>query len=87
MASEDAEKTTLTIVCGLHQFKVMSCGLCNAPATFERMMEAILSGLHWETCLLYIDDVIIFADSFEQHLERLSEVLTRLQTAGLKLSQ
>ena len=49
-------------------------------------MEIILSGLHWETCLLYIDDVIIFADSFEQHLERLSEVLSRLQTAGLKLS-
>ena len=50
------------------------------------MMEVVLSGLHWETCLLYIDDVIIFADSFEQQLERLSEVLTRLQTAGLKLS-
>ena len=64
----------------------MSFGLCNDPATLERMMEIILSGLHWETCLLYIDDVIIFADSFEQHLERLSEVLSRLQTAGLKLS-
>lgn len=86
MDTEDAEKTAFTTFCGLYQFKVMSFGLCNAPATFERMMEVILSGLHWETCLLYIDDVIIFADSFEQHLERLSEVLSRLQTAGLKLS-
>ena len=86
MDPTDAEKTAFTTICGLYQFKVMSFGLCNAPATFERMMEIILSGLHWETCLLYIDDVIIFADSFEQHLERLSEVLSRLQTAGLKLS-
>ena len=82
----DAEKTAFTTICGLFQFKVMSFGLCNAPATFERMMEIILSGLHWEICLLYIDDVIIFADNFEQHMERLSEVLSRLQTAGLKLS-
>ena len=86
MDPADAEKTAFTTICGLFQFKVMSFGLCNAPATFERMMEIILSGLHWETCLLYIDDVIIFADSFEQHMERLSEVLSKLQTAGLKLS-
>ena len=65
MDPADAEKTAFTTICGLYQFKVMSFGLCNAPATFERMMEIILSGVHWETCLLYIDDVIIFADSFE----------------------
>ena len=86
MDPADAEKTAFTTICGLYQLKVMSFGLFNAPAAFERMIEIILSGLHWETCLLYIDDVIIFADSFEQHLERLSEVLSKLQTAGLKLS-
>ena len=86
MDPADAEKTAFTTICGLFQFKVMSFGLCNAPATFERMMEIILAGLHLETCLLYIDDVIIFADSFEQHMEPLSEVLSKLQTAGLKLS-
>ena len=52
----------------------------------EKMMEIILSGIHWETCLLYIDGLIIFADSFEQHMERLSEVLPSLQTVVLKLS-
>ena len=86
MDHADAEKTAFTKICGLFQFKVMSFGLCNAPATFERMMEIILSCLHLETCLLFIDDVIIFADSFKQHMERLSEVLSKLQTAGLKLS-
>ena len=86
MDPADAEKTAFTTICGLFQLKVMSFGLCYAPATFERMMEIILPGLHWETCLLYIDDVIIFADSFEQHMVRLSEVPSKLQTAGLKLS-
>ena len=80
------KKMAFTTICGLYQFKVMSFGLCNAQATFERMIEIILSGLHWEIYLLYIDDLIIFANSFEQHLERLSEVLSRLQKAGLKLS-
>ncbi|MES9881596.1 MAG: reverse transcriptase domain-containing protein [Sedimenticola sp.] len=86
MDSKDAEKTGFSTTCGLYQFTVMPFGLCNAPATFERMMEVILSGLHWETCLLYIDDIIVFADSFGQHLERLSEILSRIESAGLKLS-
>ena len=84
MDPADAEKTAITTICGLYQLKVISFGLCNAPVTFERMMEIILSGLHWETCLRYMDDVIIFADSFEQYFKRLSEILSRLQTAGLK---
>ena len=86
MDPNDAEKTAFTTTCGLYQFKVLSFGLCNAPATFERMMESVLSGLHWETCLLYIDDVIVFGDSFEQHLQRVAEVLERLEKVGLKVS-
>ena len=47
MDPEEAEKTKFTTICGLYQFKVKSFGLCNAPATIERMLEVILSGLHW----------------------------------------
>ena len=86
MASEDMEKTAFATPFGLYQFKVMPFGLANAPATFERMMEHVLSGLHWETCLIYLDDVIIFSKTFEEHIARLHQVLTRLKEANLKLS-
>jgi transposase InsO family protein len=63
----------------------MAFGLTNAPATFERLMETILAGLHWVTCLVYLDDIIVFADSFQLEIERLGEVIERLHQAGLKL--
>ncbi|GFX24071.1 hypothetical protein TNCV_2435641 [Trichonephila clavipes] len=56
---EDREKTAFTSGQGLWQFKVMPFGLCNAPATFERLMETVLKGLTFEACLIYLDDVII----------------------------
>jgi hypothetical protein len=61
-------------------------GLCNGVATFQRLMEYILAGLNWQTCLIYIDDIIVFADSFESHLARLSQVLDRIAEQGLKVS-
>ena len=63
----------------------MPFGLCNAPSTFERLMECVLAGLHWQTCLVYIDDILVFAKSFEEHTSRLGEVFQRLTAAGLKL--
>ena len=70
---------------GLWKWKVLPFGLTSAPATFQRLMEKVLHGLHWKTLLLYLDDVIIIAPDFQTHLERLEEVLKRLQGAGLKL--
>ena len=49
-------------------------------------MDLILAGLTWEVCLMYLDDVIVMADTFEQHLEQLETVMNRLQRAGLKLN-
>lgn len=59
MNEEDKPKTAFSTGNGLYQFTVMSFGLCNAPATFERLMEKVLSGLPWEVCLLYLDDIIV----------------------------
>ncbi|GBM89606.1 Retrovirus-related Pol polyprotein from transposon 297, partial [Araneus ventricosus] len=83
---EDKEKTAFTTGQGLWQFKVMPFGLCNAPATFERLMETVLRGLTSEACLVYLDDIIIVGRTFQEHLNNIREVFQRLQRANLKLS-
>lgn len=81
----DRDKTAFTTQRGLFQFRVMPFGLCNAPSTFQRLMELVLAGLSWEVCLAYLDDVVVFGRSWEEHLQRLRAVLTRLRAAHLKL--
>ena len=63
----------------------MPFGLCNAPRTFERLMENALTGLQFKTLLIYLDDIIIPCKTFAQGMEHLTEVFERLQNAGLKL--
>ena len=85
VAPEDRPKTAFSSGSGLWQFRILPFGLCNAPATFERLMETVLSGLHWKALLVYLDDVIVFGNSFEDHLRHLSEVFERFREAKLKL--
>ena len=80
------ENSAFCMHLGLFQWRVMSFGLTNAPATFERMMEAIVGHMHWKQILVYLDDIIVFASDFETHMERLTEVLRRLRDAGLKIN-
>ncbi|GFU95173.1 retrovirus-related Pol polyprotein from transposon 297 [Trichonephila clavipes] len=82
----DREKTAFITPEGLYEFKVMPFGLCNAPATFERMMDNLLRNFKWTMCLCYLDDIIVFSETFEDHLIRLRLVLKCLQEAGLKLN-
>ena len=70
---------------GLFQFRVMPFGLCNAPATFERLMDRVLCGMRWSRCLVYLDDVISFGKSVPEAIGRLEEVLARLSDFGLQL--
>ena len=67
------------------QFKVMPFGLCNAPATFERLMDQVLQGLRWSRCLVYLDDIISFGTTFEDALDNLTLIFERLRTYGLQL--
>ena len=84
--TEDAsEKSAFCTTTGLFQFNVMPFGLTNAPATFQRLMERVLAGLQWKICLVYIDDIIVFGRTVEEHLEQLQAVFSRLKAAGLKL--
>ena len=69
----------------LYEFLVMAFGLCNAPSTFQRLMKSILRGLNWRTCLIYLDDVIVFSKTFDDHLNHLAEVFERFREANIKL--
>lgn len=85
IAEEDRAKTAFCTTEGLFEFKVMPFGLCNAPATFQRLMDLVLSGVQWWQCLVYLDDVIIIGKDFDEHLRNLEAVFGRLRQAGLKL--
>ena len=63
----------------------MPFGLCNAPATFQRLMNLILGGLQLSSCLVYLDDIIVMGRSFDEHLRNLATVFDRIREAGLKL--
>ena len=63
----------------------MPFGLCNAPATFQRLMNIVLAGIQWSKCLVCLDDVIVVGITFKEHLENLGVVLRRLQQANLRL--
>ena len=85
MCPEDMDKTTFTTRSGTYRFNAMPFGLCNAPATFQRAMDFIMAGLNYKICLVYLDDIIIFSKTVEEHLERLTQFLERLRKANLKL--
>ena len=84
--SQDARaKTAFATHSGLFQFRVMPFGLCNAPATFERLMDRVLQGLRWSRCLVYLDDIISFGGTFSAALSNLTLIFERLRSYGLQL--
>ena len=85
MSEEDRAKTAFSTHEGLYEFKVMPFGLCNAPATFQRLMDLVLSGIQWSSCLVYIDDIVIVGKTVQNHLDNLQLVLDRIKRAGLRL--
>ena len=87
MEEADKEKTAFTVgPLGFYECNRMPFGLCNAPATFQRLMENCLGDLNMQSCLIYLDDIVVFSRTFEEHVERLTKVFERLIDAGLKLS-
>uniref|UniRef100_A0A8C6TVK3 ribonuclease H n=1 Tax=Neogobius melanostomus TaxID=47308 RepID=A0A8C6TVK3_9GOBI len=85
IAEKDKAKTAFCTPFGLFEFNRMPFGLCNAPSTFQRLMERIFGDQSFQSLLLYLDDIIIFSSSFHDHLQRLELVLARLQEHNLKL--
>ena len=83
VAEEDKEKTAFITPFGLWEWNVVPMGLTNAPPSFQRDMDVILSGLSGISCLIYIDDIIIFSKTFEEHLQHLQQVFDRIQQAEM----
>ncbi len=74
----------VTIGKGLWQFRVMPFGLCNVPATFERLMERVLKDIPCTCCVVYLDDLLVHARDFDQAVHNLREVLTAIRSAELR---
>ena len=85
LSPESRPKTAFSTGRGHWQFRVLSFGLCNAPGTFERLMDNVLAGVPRQECLVYLDDVLAHGKSFQTALDSLRVVLGRIAGAGLKL--
>jgi len=78
MDERDRDKTAFVTRKGQWRFKVLSFGLANAPSQFARIMELVMSGLTYDVCLVYLDDILIFSKTFDEHLDCLATVFERL---------
>ena len=85
MDPRDVNKTTFVCHRGTFRFPRMPFGLCNAPATFQRLMDMVMMGLNFETCLVYLDDIIVYSQDLPSHMDRLRKLFDRLRSAQLKL--
>ena len=73
---EDKEKTAFTVGnLGFYKCNRMAFGLTNAPATFQRLMERCIGDLNLKECLMFLDDILTFSETFEDHLSKLEAIL------------
>ena len=83
---EEPQKVTVFLTpMVLYKWKGLPMGLASAPGAFQNLMELVMAGLYYEVDLVYLDDIIIFSRSFEEHLNRLDLVHGQLKEAGLKI--
>ncbi|KAL7878008.1 hypothetical protein SRHO_G00046510 [Serrasalmus rhombeus] len=86
MAEQDKEKTAFICPLGFYQFERMPQGVTGAPATFQRLMEKAVGDMHMLQVLVYLDDLIVFGATLEEHEEILLKVLDHMEEVGLKIS-
>lgn len=82
---KDIQKTAFSVEFGHYEYVRMPFGLKNAPSTFQRVMDNVLGELQGKVCLCYMDDIIIFSTSLQEHIDNLKKVFTKLQNANLKV--
>jgi transposase InsO family protein len=85
MNPADQHKTAFVTPFGQYEYTRMPMGLSGAPATFQRLMNATMSDFLFEFLLVYLDDLLVYSKTFEEHLEHLEKLLQRITDTGLKL--
>lgn len=85
MEPESREHTAFITYGGLYKFLVVPFGLTGAPSTYQRLMECVLRNLTYKICLIYLDDILVYSKTFQDHLGHLRQVFDRLRHANLKL--
>ena len=82
----DQEKTTFTCPWGTYAYRVLPFGLCNAPATFQRVVLGIFLDLTHDCVEVFMDDFSVYGETFQEALDNLEKVLKTLQETNLALS-
>ena len=85
MHPDSIEKTAFTVNNGHYEYLRMPFGLKNAPATFQRMMDNVLREYQYKTCFVYMDDIVIFSKSLQDHLIHLEQIFKKLKETNLKV--
>jgi hypothetical protein len=83
MHERDRAKTAFTTPFGLYGYVRRPFGVCNGPASFQRHMQVTMNDLISQILLVYLNDILVFSETFEQHLQRLETVLKKLAETGL----
>ncbi|KAM7308007.1 uncharacterized protein ISCGN_011642 [Ixodes scapularis] len=86
VAPDDVQKATFTCHRGLFEFTRLPFGLSNSPPSFQRLMDIVLGDAKFNFAMAYMDDVVVFSNSFEEHLTHLEIVLRRMREAGLTIN-
>ena len=85
LAEQDKEKTAFSVPRGKFEFNVTPYGLCNAGASYQRMIDICLSRLPPDRILAYMDDIVVFSKTFSEHLDHLEQIFQRLEHSGISL--
>jgi len=78
MEEESIKKTAFISREGLYKFNVLPFGLCNAPPAFCRLIDMVLTGLKYDTCMAYVDDIVVFSETIDDHIQKLKAVFQQL---------
>ncbi|CAF4649358.1 unnamed protein product [Rotaria sp. Silwood2] len=82
----DIQKTAIVTQDGLYEFTVLAQGLMNAPPTFQRVMNELLANGRWDYVVVYLDDIVIFSKTIEQHKQHVTDVISTLHKANFQVS-